>query len=665
MPRIATRDFKSSLLFDGAVSTVIVPHNANQLLTTGFTISAWIKPKSIGETTGRIVDKSTADTAAGGFRYALNSSNALFFQVNTGSSIASATNSILYNNTWYHVVVTVGSDATVTHYINGVLSGTPATTGALSGITTTNNLTIGNRSGATDRTFDGNMTDIIIWNTALTATQVSSLYFGNQVPTTTLIGRWRFNEGAGSTANDSSTIANNGTITSATFSSDVPIKLRSVTNHNLVFNGDFEYAPPFSAAQTASSTWIDGTAAGSSTNDLFGWAPTKGGTAAVQFDNTVRYSGSYSLKVSTTATASFVEARTLVGTVNMARMQQYGIPVLPSTTYKLSYKMKTNYVSGDSSDGAGISVLEYTVAASSATTDSTTRVKTTTDWTDYSLNFTTTSTSRYIVVYCLVYGHTGTATLIMDAWFDDIVVTPLYPLVMGTNPLRPPQFNSTARLKVGQNMVVNGDFAAAPVNSSATTTISRWINGNTIGGTDPVDHAFGWYYVRRSGAGTGSAMFDSNTVRPGSSSSYSMKMTASGNTGRIAIRASSLTGTSWGTNNQYFLRAQPNTSYTATIWVKTSGLGASGGSDDVNVTVQEVTVVNFAAATTRYVARNITTNQDWTQYSLTFTTGATTAYFDILMEMAVIDGTAWFDSVTLTPTALVSRSTASTRSTVS
>lgn len=55
---------------------------------------------------------------------------------------------------------------------------------------------------------------------------------------------------------------------------------------------------------------------------------------------------------------------------------------------------------------------------------------TTTDWTFYTTTFTTGATTSYIVFDHRVYGHQGAATLIMDAWFDDIY------LAKTTNPGR-------------------------------------------------------------------------------------------------------------------------------------------------------------------------------------------------------------------------------------
>jgi len=60
-------------------------------------------------------------------------------------------------------------------YINGELDATAVTTN-LSGITTTNDLRIGNYSQGTIRSFDGAIGDVRIYNIALTGDEVKQLY---------------------------------------------------------------------------------------------------------------------------------------------------------------------------------------------------------------------------------------------------------------------------------------------------------------------------------------------------------------------------------------------------------------------------------------------------------------------------------------------------------
>ncbi len=266
-----------------------------------------------------------------------------------------------------------------------------------------------------------------VWSRALTDAEVLALAAYDAVPTNNLLGRYDMAEGAGTAVNDTSGNGVTATMTGATWSADTPSKARLLVNGNLVKNGDFEYAPPFTAATNTNQRWIDGTAAGSTTNDLFGWGMTTvSGTVAARFDSTEKNSGNNSLKLSTLAASSYIECH-IARTDSAAGRLSYAIPVLPSTSYTYSFYMKTNYVSGDATNGAFMQFQTYDGTLTAVGGTSTSAVKTTTGWTRYTASFTTEATARFVAPKCVIYGHQGTATLIMDAWFDDIVLTPTTP----------------------------------------------------------------------------------------------------------------------------------------------------------------------------------------------------------------------------------------------
>ena len=189
-------------------------------------------------------------------------------------------------------------------------------------------------------------------------------------------------------------------------------------------NADFENAPPFTAATTTSNRWINGTAAGGTTpNDpqQYGWGMTSSGTFSVQYDSTIYHNGNYSLKASTLAATSYVGLYPMAYGAILERMQRYCLLIKPLTTYKVTYWMKTNYVSGDSSFGATFNVTQYNYLSSSLVNSNGGYIKTTTDWTEYTFDFISSSSAYYLLLSPRVYGHSGsTANLIMDAWFDDI-----------------------------------------------------------------------------------------------------------------------------------------------------------------------------------------------------------------------------------------------------
>jgi hypothetical protein len=86
--------------------------------------------------------------------------------------------------------------------------------------------------------------------------------------------------------------------------------------------------------------------------------------------------------------------------------------------------MKTSLGSGDATNGARVNFQERNGAGTAVTSNQPTAVKTTTDWTLYTVTFTTNANTRFINPVLQIYGHQGTATLIMDAWFDEVTIKP-------------------------------------------------------------------------------------------------------------------------------------------------------------------------------------------------------------------------------------------------
>jgi len=235
--RVLTRDMGTALSFDGGVGNFVDIPDAGipvSSLQNGFTVAAWIKPKTPGSGgTGQIMDKSTGTNGLNGFRFSTNSVSGTADSTGrvvatgpSGSSRFSADGSIKWNVPSL-AVVSVTSAGVITMYVNGVVSGTPGATGALSGMTATTPMRFGNRAGATDRAFNGIMDEPRIWTRALTATEVANMYFNNAIPRNGLVGEWLFNETTGTTALDSSGNGNNGTITGATYTTDTPLRTRN------------------------------------------------------------------------------------------------------------------------------------------------------------------------------------------------------------------------------------------------------------------------------------------------------------------------------------------------------------------------------------------------------------------------------------------------------
>lgn len=223
------RDFGTCLVFDGSASRVTLPHNAAYNFGTGdFTVSLLAKTTAFGANRTLFYAFST-DTNNG---WAIQSSGAagiVQFNLFSGGGNQAVTTSAqrIDDGKWHHIVA-VRSGTTTTLYIDGVATGTPGT-GGTANVNNTGSKFIGcNLTPA--KFFLGLMDKPRLYGRALSSAEISNLFRGIEPAATNLVGLWEFNEGSGTIATDSSPTANNGTITSATYSSDVFMKPRSLAS---------------------------------------------------------------------------------------------------------------------------------------------------------------------------------------------------------------------------------------------------------------------------------------------------------------------------------------------------------------------------------------------------------------------------------------------------
>ncbi|QDU74285.1 hypothetical protein Pan97_12920 [Bremerella volcania] len=128
----------------------------------------------------------------------------------SGTASGFVTNSsLMVVNRWYHVVGVYDTvDDTYAIYIDGQLHKTGSYNLVDQGA---NYLSLGTRTGSSER-FDGTVDDLRIYNYELDAQEVAELYG--------LVGHWKFDEGSGSVAADSTAFGNDATINGATWSTD-------------------------------------------------------------------------------------------------------------------------------------------------------------------------------------------------------------------------------------------------------------------------------------------------------------------------------------------------------------------------------------------------------------------------------------------------------------
>jgi hypothetical protein len=235
--RIAVRDMGTALRFDGAgltsengdfvsISNASLPGTLfNQ---TSFSMGCWYRIDglaSVGPANAQhIMGKYAGGAPEFNLIYAASSRNIRAF---TRSTTQSATVEVPQPiaSGWYHAIMVVDyPNLTNTLYVNGVaVAQGLCVTGDTSA---TQAFTIGKASTSgetTARPVNGIIDEPRIWSRALTAQEVSDLYLNNIVPREGLVAEYLFNEATGTTATDSSGNGNNGTISGATYTTDVAI----------------------------------------------------------------------------------------------------------------------------------------------------------------------------------------------------------------------------------------------------------------------------------------------------------------------------------------------------------------------------------------------------------------------------------------------------------
>lgn len=219
---------KYSLGFASASSQYVTVGSLGILdATLPFTLSAWFKTTSNGAELEIYTQGHTNITPL----LALTISTGLVdFGVRTDASVISESTSVAkYNDgIWHHVAAVRRTTSPYTEiYVDGVSKGI-STTNPSGAITFSKS-----RIGVLDRSskqgyFNGNIDDVCLFASALTVPQIAALAAGTLDPATlTTAGLWRFEEGTGTTAADSSGNGNTGTLTNGpTWSTDVPTQLQ-------------------------------------------------------------------------------------------------------------------------------------------------------------------------------------------------------------------------------------------------------------------------------------------------------------------------------------------------------------------------------------------------------------------------------------------------------
>lgn len=226
----------SALDFDGSNDMVQIATSTIYNDMTMISITAWIRPNSIGENSrGRIVDKADATTPTSGWIFNLtdiDNPNSFTFQVDgtgTGDLYCRTGANTVQMGVWQHVAFswtgTFNDADTITMYRNGIPVPCATSQNGTTRVTdNTSSMRIGNDKSAS-RTFAGIIDEVRVYNRALSASEVRAIFESGTVKfsnaaTRGLIGYWPFNDATSSRASDLSGGGNDGILTNMSPTTD-------------------------------------------------------------------------------------------------------------------------------------------------------------------------------------------------------------------------------------------------------------------------------------------------------------------------------------------------------------------------------------------------------------------------------------------------------------
>lgn len=245
------------LSLDGTTTKVDVSESTDLSFSNGnqVSIAAW---SNVTDTSNSTILVKTDGLNATDISYNLRVFLGQYQMVVSDGSNYAVCYAPLIINTWQHVVGTYDGTGTPKLYIDGVLQtcANPRSATISNLRLTTADVAIGYYPGSAGQEYNGKLDEVALWNTTLTAAEISSIYnTGNYVSTLAsssnsygsagnLQGYWRFNEGSGASVADSSQNASTGAISGAAtwdvqdlFGIDV-IELTSVVDTLNVFDSE-------------------------------------------------------------------------------------------------------------------------------------------------------------------------------------------------------------------------------------------------------------------------------------------------------------------------------------------------------------------------------------------------------------------------------------------
>ena len=202
-----------ALNFDGVDDAISLGNTPTYFPNdNAWTVTTWLKPSSIaaGALNDRIISPRRDATSASAFILGVEADKLLFWY-HDGTTSNTTTHGFINTNQWYHAAVSYnGSDYKI--YIDGVE--TSSITNTFSGFGT-GPVNLGAHIAGGGDSYHGALDDTRIYDRALTDAEILAIYNAGDPPAQPndgLIGHWKLDETAGTTAADSSGNGNDATM---------------------------------------------------------------------------------------------------------------------------------------------------------------------------------------------------------------------------------------------------------------------------------------------------------------------------------------------------------------------------------------------------------------------------------------------------------------------
>ncbi len=281
-----TGKVNGALSFSGTTNYVSMgTPTALKFGTGSFTVMSWFK--TTGTVMGRMVSMGVSSYSTG-FDLGVNTSGTcstgcVGAELGGGSkanTVSFGTTATTFNNgNWHQAAMVIDQVAnTAQLYVDGVVQALSIQTGtcgtvagnsvniaacnSASATNSTDPFTVGNyrsAGGTTAYPFTGSLDEVRVYGSALSSAQIQSQYGIDTMPSPS--GYWPFDENSGTTANDSSSNLNNGTLTSG------PTWTAGEINSGLSFNGSSNYVTmgtpstlEFNNSSFTVASWFNSTA---------------------------------------------------------------------------------------------------------------------------------------------------------------------------------------------------------------------------------------------------------------------------------------------------------------------------------------------------------------------------------------------------------------------